>query len=76
MTAPATAPPIRVRRRWHPDFNPATAYPGYRHRTDRPWFWDCRPCVLAPQIELRSERTQETALTAGLAHLDSHQGTP
>lgn len=62
-------PPIRIRRRWEPGFDPRRAYPGYRHRGDLPWAWECRPCVWSVQIDLRSERTQKAALDAGLAHL-------
>lgn len=76
MTTPATAPPIRVRRR--PD--PVDGAHGAWIRRKWPWGWAC----LIPdcedrepyQIPFGAERTQPAALTAGLAHLDTHQRTP
>jgi hypothetical protein len=70
-------PPIRVRRRWEPGFNPREAYPGYRQPTDKPWMYRCSlpTCRDTAPYEPRTAPTQPAALAAGLAHLADHTET-
>jgi len=63
-------PPIRIRRRWEPEFD----------HWDRPlilmakspWWWACRSCL---GLAFGAAATHAEAVAAGLAHLKTHTET-
>lgn len=65
-----STPPIRVRRRWTPE------YDGWDRPLiilgKSPWWWTCRSCL---GLKFGAAATHPAALAAGLAHLADHMET-
>lgn len=60
-------PPIRIRRRWHPD-----APPGQYERW--PWIWECRVrSCKGESLISRVAACEQAARQTGLAHLTTHK---